>query len=78
MEGLEWSFGSVSTSTQKQAEAQGQVLFTDSASQVWKEPVLPCTEYSAKPSCEELLLPKGRFESPAMFKMTFQAISAGL
>lgn len=40
MEGLERSFGSASTSTQKQAEAQGQVLFTDSASQVWKEPVL--------------------------------------
>lgn len=40
MEVLEWIFGLASTSTQKQAEAQDQVLFMDSASQVWKEPVL--------------------------------------
>ena len=40
MEALEWSFGLASISTQKQAEAQGQMVFMDSASQVWKEPGL--------------------------------------
>lgn len=58
----------------KQAETQSWVLFTDSASQVWKE---PCTEAdSANPTSEELLLPKAGFESPTMLKTTFQAISA--
>lgn len=40
MEGLEWSFGSASISTQEQAGSQGQRLFTDTGSQVWKEPGL--------------------------------------
>jgi len=52
MEGLEWSLGSASISTQKQAEAQGQMaVHSISLTGLERARSLPCTEgNSANPT----------------------------